>query len=452
MLKKVFLALFGLFIAAQTAGVYAWGSYMRSQTKAEVISAEEYPDSILVDSTGQIWVQPRRPAYSDDLVWKVYRDGKLAKTIETKNEPNFPAKIAMDARGNLFGVLSLGLGNGGIRVVSYNGSTWNQLTELASENRLFISAFAAGSQDDIWIGEIGQLFHYNGSEWQTFTPENSSLPNASINTIFIDSRKRVWLGTGSGAAIFENGKIQLLSNSAPAGYIYSFAEDKDGTIWAGGEEGVFSFNGTQFTRYDKNLNGSRFYKIAVDSSNRVWALSAEGDLSVIHGATTKYLFEEPGNSIQDIAITADEKIYLMRTKDISTLKADVPLVNAVTLKFLWLLHNGVFVYLGIFLAFLWIAVALNSWGVGLGLALTGLIFWGIESFALFDINGVHLGYLNPGFALTFFAFIGGLVGYFFKRRGVKYADSIGSGVGCLGGAILLACLYAVVLLFLVSRA
>lgn len=452
MLKKVFLTLLGLFILVQAIGVFAWGSYLRSQTKAEVISNEP-PSKILLDSKGQLWVQPWAATYSQDFKWKVYQDGKLTQTFDM-SDPNFPAEITKDFQGNLYGALGLAIENPGIRIVAFDGASWNQLAEFTPGYASSIAGIAASSQDNIWVAGSGGIFHYNGREWQTFTSDNSALPSAYIHAIFIDSRERVWIGSAVGIAIIENGELQMLTGAAPSGVeIFSFAEGRDGKIWAGGDGNLYSFDGTQWMTHNarnSKLKGSRFYDIGTDSLNRVWAVSAEGNVSVFDGATTRYLFGEPGNAIQAIEIGRDDTLYLMRTDDVGMLRANVPLVNLIALKFLWLLNNGVFIYLSIFLIIFWLAVAMNSWGIGLGLALGGLIFWGIEIFSLFDINGVPMGYLNPGFALTIFTFIGGLIGYFIKRRGVKYADFIGSGIGCVGGGILLACLLAVFMWGLMS--
>lgn len=447
MLKKVFLALFGLFIVIQAVGVFAWGNYLHSQAKAEIVFGTP-PSKILLDSKGQLWVQPMAAIYSEDFKWEVYKNGQLIQTFDMKSDPNFPSQIVMDYQGNLYGILSIG--NSGIRIVTFDGSAWNELTEFTPGHTLFLGGFAAGAQDDIWIGGASGLFHYNGDEWQTFALDNSALPDDYyINTIFLDSRNRLWIGSNYGIAMFENREFQTLTDSAPSGvYIYSLSEGRDGTIWAGGNGNLYSFDGAQWTVYNsKNskLQGSRISDIEVDSMNRVWALSSGGALSILDGATTKYLFGKPGNAIENIEIGPDNALYMMRLEDVGMLKADVPLVNLVTLKFLWLLNNGIFVYLSIFLAIVWLAFALNSWGIGASSAVAGLVFWGIELFLLFDINGVPLGYINPGFALTIFTFIGGLVGYFIKRRGVKHADFIGGGIGCVGGGALLTCVLIVVL-------
>ena len=454
MIKKIFLALFGLFIVAQAIGIFAWGTYLRSQSKPKLIS-EALPSDILVDSKGQLWVQPWADSNSQDFKWEVYKDGSLVQTFDIRNEPNFPASIAMDAQGNMYGVLVTE--NSGIRIVKYEGSSWNELTTFTREYAPSINSFIAGSRNDIWIGGIGELLHYDGSEWQIFTSDNSPLPNAWIYALFADSRNRIWIGTGNGVAMIANGNFQSLTDSAPSGFgigIYSITEGRDGTIWAGGDGGIYSFNGTQWITYNSEnsrLRGTRIYDVEVDSSNRVWVLSAEGnDLSVLENMKIKYMFGEPGNSIKDIELGPDGTLYLMRTNDVGFSRTDVPLINSIALKFLWLSNNGVFIFLIIFLVTIWIAIALNSWGVGLGPGLGGIVFWGLEAFSLFDINGVSLGYINPGFALTVFTFIGGLIGYLIKRRGTKYADLIGGGVGCFGGGVLLACVFAVFMMALIA--
>jgi len=451
MLKKVFLALFGLFIVVQAVGIFALGSYLRSQTKVEIISTQ-IPTDMLVDSKGQLWLQPWAATYSQDFKWEVYQHGKLTQTFDMKSEPNFPIKLTEDPQGNLFGVLYTQ--DAGIRVVTFDGSSWNVLAEFTQQPAPSIHAFAAGSREDVWIGGIGELLHYNGSEWQTFTAENSPLPQADINTLFVDSRSRIWVGSNSGVTMIENGEFQPLPGAAPSGiYIFSLAEDQNGTIWAGGDENLYSFDGTQWTtRNSKNskIKGGRISDVEVDSLNRVWALSSDGNVSVLTGETIKYAFTEPGKTVENIEMRPDGVLYVMRNEDVAMTSINAPLFNLVTLKFLWLLHNGVFLYLSIFLAILWIAIALRSWGIGLGLALPAILFWGIEGFSLLDINGVPSGYINPGFALTLFTFFGGLAGYFLKQRGVKRADIIGSGVGCLLGGILLACIASIFLWALAS--
>lgn len=444
MIKKVFLALFGLFIAAQAVGTFAGAAYLRSQTKPQIVS-KGLPSSILVDSKGQLWVQPWAEENSQDFKWEVYQNGVLTQTFDVKNEPNFPARIAMDLQGNLFGVLKTG--SSGYRIVEYDGASWKALAELPLDTPLFLDTLSAASRDDVWIGWFGQIHHYNGSGWETYTSDNSPLPGATINDVFVDSRKRVWVGTTNGIALIKNGNFQTLADSGLGGIsIQAFAESGDGIIWAAGDRGVYSFDGLQWTLHDSEnskLLGSRIYDIEADASGRVWALSAEGDFSVLDGAKTRYMFGTPRNQIRDFEIGADGTLYLMRTDDVGMLGADTPLINLIALKFLRLSNNGVVLYLSVFLLTIWAAIALNSWGMGLGPALGGMIFWGVEAFSLFSVNGVPLGYINPGFALTVFTFIGGLVGYFFKQKGKKYADLIGGGIGCAGGGVLLACVFTV---------
>lgn len=452
MIKKVFLVLFGLFIVAQAVGIFALGTHLRSSTKAKTIS-NGLATNILVDSTGQLWVQPWAATYSKDFKWEVYKDGKLTQTFDINSEPNFPTEITMDAQGNLYGVLVTEISR--IRVVTYEGSSWNELTTFTHEYAPSINSFIAGSRNDIWIGGIGELLHYDGSEWQIFTSDNSPLPNAWIYALFADSRNRIWIGTGNGVAMISNGNFQSLTDSAPSGFgIYSITEGRDGTIWAGGDGGIYSFDGAQWTTYNSEnsrLRGTQINDLEADSLNRVWALSAEGyDLSILDDMTTKYMSGEPGNLIEDIELGPDGTLYLMRTNDVGLLKTDVPLINSIALKFLWLSNNGIFIYLSVFLVTIWIALAMNSWGVGLGAVLGGLIFWGLEAFYLFDINGVPLGYINPGFTLTVSTSLGGLIGSFFKRKGTKHADLIGGGVGCLGGGILLTCIVTIFIMAMIA--
>lgn len=437
MTKKILLSLFGFFIAVQAVGIFAWGSYLRSIQKLEILS-DDVPTEILVDSTDQLWVK-QWAADPQDTRWEIYKNGNLAQTIYFKDELNFPDHIAMDLQGNLFGTRRVE--NLGIQVMKYDGVSWKTLAEFPRDDVASLF-FAAGSRDDIWFGGY-ELIHYDGNEWQTITSNSPLL----IEAFFVDSRKRAWVGTYNGITVIENGNFQSLPNSTLPGItVYSFAEGIDGKIWAGTNNGVYSFDGSQWTLYNAKISGFEYYEIEVDPSNRVWVLTDHGDLAVLDGTTTKYVFGNNDNQIYDIEIGADGTRYILRQDDIVKLNADAPLISTISVKFLWMSRSGVFIYLSMFLVIVWTALALNSWGIGLGSVLGGIIFWGFESLYLFDIHFLSplgytpLGKINPGFALTLFIFVGGLIGYFFKRRGSRHADIIGSGIGCLGGGTIVACI------------
>jgi hypothetical protein len=441
MAKKILLSFFGFFIAIQAVGIFAYGTYLGSTQKLEILS-DDAPTEILVDSTDQLWVK-QWAADPQDTRWEIYKNGNLAQTIYFKDELNFPDHIAMDLQGNLFGTRRVE--NLGIQVMTYDGVSWKTLAEFSRDDVAF-QLLAAGSRDDIWFG-IYELIHYDGNEWQTFTSNNSPLPKSSINAFFVDSRKRLWIGSYDGVTMIENGNFQSLPDSALSGItVYSFAESMDGKIWAGTDRGVYSFDGSQWTLYNAKISGFEYYEVEVDPSNHIWVLTSHGDLAVLDGTTTKYVFGNNDNQIYDIEIGADGTRYILRQDDIVKLNADAPLISTISVKFLWMSRSGVFIYLSMFLVIVWIALALNSWGIGLGSVLGGIIFWGFESLYLFDIHFLSplgytpLGKINPGFALTLFMFVGGLIGYFFKRRGSRHADIIGSGIGCLGGGTIVACI------------
>jgi len=120
----------------------------------------------------------------------------------------------------------------------------------------------------------------------------SGLDNIDIQTIFIDSRENVWVGSwGSGIYYLEKNSTSFINynventNNLISNRILSFAEDPDGIIWIGSfSSGLHSYNPhtKKFTHYDSepfdtnNINYSDIRQVFIDSYNDIWICSNLG--------------------------------------------------------------------------------------------------------------------------------------------------------------------------------
>src|SRR5690606_34701792 len=116
--------------------------------------------------------------------------------------------------------------------------------------------------------------------------------NIDIQTIFIDSRENVWVGSwGSGIYYLEKNSTSFINynventNNLISNRILSFAEDPDGIIWIGSfSSGLHSYNPhtKKFTHYDSepfdtnNINYSDIRQVFIDSYNDIWICSNLG--------------------------------------------------------------------------------------------------------------------------------------------------------------------------------
>ena len=100
------------------------------------------------------------------------------------------------------------------------------------------NAIAQTSEGFIWIGSYGGLIRYDGN---TFVRMDSTTGVASVVSLFVDSRDRLWIGTNdSGLALMENGKFTIWGKDDGLGssYVCAIAEDVNGMIYAGTTEGI----------------------------------------------------------------------------------------------------------------------------------------------------------------------------------------------------------------------
>ncbi|MGZ3899637.1 MAG: two-component regulator propeller domain-containing protein, partial [Bacteroidia bacterium] len=146
----------------------------------------------------------------------------------------------------------------------------------------------------LFAGSVGDgLFRIDLRTFETkrFT-EKDGLPNPSINAIFEDSKKNVWLGTYDGGLVKMKGFgdkdklpiVEKFKNEGRAGQIASniilgVNEDKNGNIWITTSNGLSKLlsNNTFYNFYEKDgLANSYLYSILKDSLNNFWMSSNGG--------------------------------------------------------------------------------------------------------------------------------------------------------------------------------
>ncbi len=146
----------------------------------------------------------------------------------------------------------------------------------------------------LYAGSVGDgLFKIDLATFEvTNFGVKDGLPNPSINSIFLDSKKNVWLGTYDGGLVkmkgFDrNGKLpveKVYSNKGKHGQvasniIFSVNEDKTGNIWAATATGLSKLmpNGSFYNFYEKDgLSNTYLYSILEDSLHNFWMSSNGG--------------------------------------------------------------------------------------------------------------------------------------------------------------------------------
>ena len=153
----------------------------------------------------------------------------------------------------------------------------------------------------IWIGTQNGLNRYDGYTFKKYFHEpndSTSLSDSYINSLFLDSRGDIWVGTNKGGLNRydrNNDRFQRFQNypdepnSIGEGSVTQIAEDANGTIWVAViSSGLFRFNrkNGDFYRIPNisetpgGLRGQRVNALFVDRNRRLWVGTDEG-LSVL---------------------------------------------------------------------------------------------------------------------------------------------------------------------------
>lgn len=105
-----------------------------------------------------------------------------------------------------------------------------------------VTAISRTRDGYLWMGTFGGLSRFNGSDFRTFTHENTSgIRGHRISDIFEDSRGVLWVATQDGGlSQVVDGKFSPIEGAfgLNATYVTSVAESKDGALWIGSDKGL----------------------------------------------------------------------------------------------------------------------------------------------------------------------------------------------------------------------
>jgi PAS domain S-box-containing protein len=152
----------------------------------------------------------------------------------------------------------------------------------------YIRTVLRRKDDSIWLGTIGRgLFHLENKGLVPVVSEIFEL-GEPINTLFEDSRARLWVGGDRRTATLIDGKLVPvdLPKGVPGARSTLFAERKDGTVVLARHNEVFLFGdkGLQTAPIVRLPEDHRITTVLVDSEDRLWMGTAAHGLKVFdHG-------------------------------------------------------------------------------------------------------------------------------------------------------------------------
>lgn len=172
------------------------------------------------------------------------------------------------------------------------------------------NAIAQTEEGFIWIGCYSGLIRYDGN---TFERIDSTTGVASVVSLFVDSKNRLWVGTNdSGVAVMENGEFKMFGKKQGLSSlsVRSITEDSNGTIYIATTHGIVTadedLNITQLDQPQINDEYIRSLKNASDGT--IYGITIDGAVFTIKDGKIDMFCNSEAMGINDIrAILPDPR-------------------------------------------------------------------------------------------------------------------------------------------------
>lgn len=137
----------------------------------------------------------------------------------------------------------------------------------------------------IFLLFLPSLAFCQGQEWRTYNTENSGLPSNHINTVAVDARGDIWVGTDNGLERFNRWKwvdYNSANSGLPSNDILSIAIDAAQNVWVGTDGGLARFDGVHWVTYGPEnfaLFGDQYSVVAIAigrNGNKWFAVRGDG--------------------------------------------------------------------------------------------------------------------------------------------------------------------------------
>ena len=210
--------------------------------------------------------------YAQEEIWENYTAGLVITAIASNEEAVWV--------GTYGGVLRIETGTGQRRFFdrSNSGLPSNKITSIAVLG------------EDVWIGTITGLAHYNGAEWNTFRTDNSGLLEANVEDVAIGPSGEVWVSGDT------SNKVQRLANGQWSTYaipgwnsteVHLAAEENGALLVGTSSYGLKLLQDdvwTDYTTTNSDLPSNSISSIEVAPSGLIH-MSSGGNLVTFDGST-----------------------------------------------------------------------------------------------------------------------------------------------------------------------
>lgn len=177
--------------------------------------------------------------------------------------------------------------DGGVQKVS--GDDWETLSltdngppSLAIRN---LAVEIVDEQPHFWLATFHGLTHFDGSQWNTYTTENSGIADSFVDDVLVDDDGKIWAATAMGISVFDRNSeswstwtMQNTDNGLPSNRILTLLNADNGGKWIGTDAGFTFYDGDTWETFvpDPLPDNFRVFKSVIDGQGRYWAGTSHG--------------------------------------------------------------------------------------------------------------------------------------------------------------------------------
>jgi ligand-binding sensor domain-containing protein len=166
---------------------------------------------------------------------------------------------------------------GSVALARFDGRVWAPFPEY---DPIFgnVRTIATGPGESVWIGTLGWgLFHYDGTVWTSYNPDNSGLPGDRVYALLVEESGALWVGTDRGLAHFDGAEWTVytdLNSPLPSAAVLSLGMAPDGALWIGGmHDSIARLAAGEWKVYESwtsPLPRGRVWSIAIEDDGMAW--------------------------------------------------------------------------------------------------------------------------------------------------------------------------------------
>ena len=163
------------------------------------------------------------------------------------------------------------------------------------------NAIAETGEGFIWIGGYSGLVRYDGND---FVRYDSTTGIASVISLFVDSKDRLWIGTNdSGLFVLKNSELTRFSreDGLKALSIREIGEDSEGNIFVATTRGIYYVD-TEMVMHELDeplLNDAYIKEFKVGNDNVIYGITNDGNLFEIRNKKLTSYYDADALGIDD---------------------------------------------------------------------------------------------------------------------------------------------------------